>query len=790
MVSNDCSVRNRGLAGLPLLAAVFVLSGQCALCQTATPAPPAGVLEGKVLDPTSTPIAGARVSVNSKDGHAWPAVVTGLDGEFSIALPAGDYTVHILADGFEKKTQAVTLASGAARPREFVLQLASRSESLTITDSAESAVPTTTTTATKTLTPLIDVPQSVTVISRQLMNDQLMMSIGDVVNYVPGVTAHQGENNRDQVVIRGNNSSADFFVDGVRDDVQYYRDLYNVDRVEVLKGPNAMIFGRGGGGGVINRVIKEAGYQPLREITLEGGSFSNKRFTADFDQPFGDRLAFRLNGVYENSDSFRRFVNLERYGVNPTMNIVAGRDTEITVGYEHFQDYRRADRGISSYMGFPADVPISTYYGNPDQSHVRALVNIGTVTVEHRRGRLNLHNRTLFGGYDRGYQNFVPRAVTPDKTQVGLSAYNNATGRFNFFNQTDVTYTASTGAIRHTLLVGVEAGRQLTDNFRNTGYFDNSVTTILLPYGDPLLSTPATFRQSPTDANNHIATNIGATYAQDQIELSRYVQVIAGLRFDRFNLNFFNNRTGDHLRRPDNLLSPRAGIVFKPAGAVSLYGSYSVSYLPSAGDQFASLTNITQQVKPEKFTNYETGVKWDAARGLSLTTAVYQLNRTNTRSLDPNDPTRIVQTGSQRTNGFEIGANGSLTRSWTIAGGYAYQDAFVTSATTAARAGAQVAQVPHNSFSLWNNYRLNSRLGFGLGVLNRSDMFAAIDDTVILPGYTRADAAVFLSLTEKMRLQANVENLFDRRYYVNADNNNNISPGFPRAVRLALVARF
>jgi catecholate siderophore receptor len=195
-------------------------------------------------------------------------------------------------------------------------------------------------------------------------------------------------------------------------------------------------------------------------------------------------------------------------------------------------------------------------------------------------------------------------------------------------------------------------------------------------------------------------------------------------------------------------------------------------------------------VKPEKFSNYEVGLKWEVVRYLSLTTAVYRLNRTNTRSTDPNDPTRIVQTGSQRTNGFEIGANGSITRAWKIAGGYAYQDAFVTSATTAARTGAQVAQAPHRTFSLWNNYQILPRLSAGVGILNRSDMFAAIDNTVTLPGYTRADAAVFFSVTERVRLQANVENLLNKMYYVNADGNNNISPGFPRAVRVGVIARF
>ena len=238
------------------------------------------------------------------------------------------------------------------------------------------------------------------------------------------------------------------------------------------------------------------------------------------------------------------------------------------------------------------------------------------------------------------------------------------------------------------------------------------------------------------------------------------------------------------------MLSPRAGLVVKPVDSLSLYANYSVSYLPSSGDQFSSLTTITQQVKPEKFSNYEAGAKWDAARRLSLTFAAYRLNRTNTRSTDPNDPTRIVQTGSQRTNGYELGWNGSVTRAWSIAGGYAWQDAFVTSATTAARAGARVPQVPRHTFSFWNRYQAARRLGLGLGVLNRDSMFAAIDNTVGLPGYARFDGAVYYSVSERVRFQANVENLFDRRYILNADNNNNLSPGSTRAVRIAMIARF
>jgi len=396
----------------------------------------------------------------------------------------------------------------------------------------------------------------------------------------------------------------------------------------------------------------------------------------------------------------------------------------------------------------------------------------------------------MFGDYDRFYQNYVPGAVTTDKTKVALTSYNNATKRKNLFNQTDLTFDLKTGGIKHTLLGGVELGRQLTDNFRNTGFFNNTSTSILVPYNNPTISTPITFRQSATDANNHLKTNLGATYVQDQVQLNRYLQVVTGVRFDYFDLNFHNNRSGENLRRIDRLTSPRAGVIVKPVDQLSVYANYGVAYLPSSGDQFSSLTTITQQVKPEKFNNYEVGAKWDLRTRLALTTALYRQDRTNTRATDPNDPTRIVQTGSQRTNGLEFGINGRMTNKWSLVGGYAYQDAFISSDTTAARAGSQVAQVPHHTFSLWNNYRVWQRLSMGLGIIHRSDMFAAIDNTVVLPGYTRADAAIFYSIGEHWRIQANFQNLFATTYYVNADNNNNISPGSPRAAKFGLTARF
>ena len=743
------------------------------------------VLIGRVLDSTRAAVADAKITVSDSDNTGYiSTTTTDQEGIFSLKLTPGRYRIRATKANF---LEATTYAETGAAQVDILLQVAPVQTSVTVNE-GPAYVATETSSATRTLTPLRDIPQSITVVTKELIRDQMMMSLGDVVRYVPGVTAHQGENNRDQIVIRGNSSSADFFVNGVRDDVQYYRDLYNLEKVEALKGPNAMTFGRGGAGGVINRVTKEAGFMPLREISLQGGSFGNKRFSSDLNQPLNDKLAARLNGIYENSDSFRNYVGLERYGISPTITYLPSMSRRITLGYEHFHDGRIADRGIPSFNGRPVDT-IAAFYGNPYDANVRADVNLGSALLEQHFGRFSLQNKTLFGAYDRGYQNYVPGAVNAAKTQVAISGYNNATQRLNMFNQTDLSFSAATGPVRHTVLGGTEIGRQITDNLRNTAFFNNSTASILAPFANPVIDTPVAYRPNATDANNHLNVHVGAVFLQDQFHLTKHLQAIAGLRLDHFDLQYHNNRSNGDLRRIDNLLSPRAGLVYKPIAPVSFYTSYSVSYLPSSGDQFSSLTTITQQVQPEKFTNYEAGIKWDL-RAVSLTAAVYRLDRTNTRSTDPNDPARIIQTGSQRSNGVEFGVNGNIRRGWKIAGGYAYQDAFVTSATTAARPGAQVAQVPHHMFSLWNNYQVRPRWGAGLGVLNRSDMFAAIDNTVTLPSYTRLDGALFYQMTERVRLQANVENLTGRQYFVNADGNNNISPGTPRALRVGMIARF
>ena len=646
---------------------------------------------------------------------------------------------------------------------------------------------------TRTLTPLRDVPQAITVISRTTIADQSMQSLGDVLRYVPGVGTAQGEGNRDTAVFRGTSSTSDFFVDGLRDDVQYYRDLYNVERVEVLKGPNAMLFGRGGAGGVVNRATRQADWSRAREVVVQGGSFDNRRITADVGEGLGTAIAGRATALYENSDSFRDGVFVERYGVNPTLALAPGSQTLLRVGYEYFHDERTADRGVPSWGARPVPTSASTFFGDPDGSTSRADVNAVSFSADHRLGRaIQLRNRTRVATYDKFYQNvFANGAVSTDGSTVPLGAYNNATQRTNVFTQTDLTSEASTGPVRHVLLYGVEFGRQATSNRRLTGYFSSGSTTLRVPVEAPTVRVPVAYQPNATDADNTGVARAIAAYVQDQVELTRHVNAVVGLRFDEFDVDVTNRRTGQAFASTDHLLSPRAGLVVKPTEPLSIYASYSLAYVPRAGEQLASLSLSNQALEPEQFRNYEVGAKWDLRPTLGITAAVYRLDRHNVIVPDPTDAARSLLADGQRAKGVELGVNGSVSRAWQVTAAYAFQDGKLTSTASAtARKGATLAQLPRHTFSVWNRYEINRSWAAGLGVIYRDAMFTSTDNTVSLPSFVRVDAAAFWSISTRLRAQVNVENLLDRSYYASAHNNVNITPGAPANVRVALTTRF
>ncbi|MBY0422088.1 MAG: TonB-dependent siderophore receptor, partial [Parvularculaceae bacterium] len=653
--------------------------------------------------------------------------------------------------------------------------------------------------ATKTDTPLVDIPQTVSVITKDLMDDQAMRSLADVVRYAPGVVMGQGEGHRDQITIRGSNSTADFFVDGVRDDIQYYRGLYNLERVEVLKGPNALIFGRGGGGGVVNRVLKRPRKDDFAAAAFAADTFGAWRTEADANATLGQDAAARLNAVYEKGRSHRDAFELERVAVNPTVRINAGPSTRFDLSYEYAFDERRVDRGVPSEGGRPAAGVRDAFFGDRDRNAARFNGHFAGVDVVHAvSDALEANAKLVYGDFDKFYDNVFP--ATPVATsaggarEIGIEAYSDSFDRRNFFAQGNLVWKVETGPARHVLLVGAEFGDQRTTNARLNGFFDSGVATTLsgrrtvVPFTDPFAPPPATFRSGVGERLVFSEAKTVSAYVQDQIELGDHVEIIAGVRRDNFRLDVDNLLSGQSFRRRDDVWSPRAGLVLKPASNASVYGSFSRSFLPQSGDQFVSLDLTLAALEPERFENREIGAKWDATKSLSFAVAVYRLDRENTRAPGA-APGTVVLTGAQRSRGVEFSAVGALTKRWSILAGATFQKSEVTATTAAAPAGREAALTPRRLFTLWTRYDATSRLGFGLGVQRQGASFASISNAVALPAFTRLDAALFWRISAKVEAQVNVDNLLNADYFPTAHNDNNISTGAPRAAIFTLKAR-
>jgi catecholate siderophore receptor len=646
--------------------------------------------------------------------------------------------------------------------------------------------------STKTDTPLIDVPQTINVITREQLDDQAQHSMGDVLRYVPGVTVGQGEGNRDQITLRGQNTTADFFLDGVRDDVQYYRGLYNLERIEVLKGPSALIFGRGGGGGVINRVQKT----PDAATSFAAGRASVNSFgaydvSADLNAPINDKIAVRLNANYESLNNHRDYYEGERYAWNPYISFALSDDWKLGLSYEYVKDDRVLDRGIPSVsngLNAPA-TPLKGYrdqfFGVPGVNKSVLEAQIAKLRLDGKLAEnLSFSSTLLYGDYDKIYTNvYANGALNPVTNSVPLAGYSDPTTRKNYLAQANLLWDISTGAIKHKILLGAEYGDQKSANQRRDAVLSLSSLNLSTPVF-PVATFPVVNRDTVSDVE------FFSVYAQDQISLGEHVEIVAGLRFDSFDIQGtdFVPVVDQPFARKDEKISPRFGLILKPQENISLYGSYSRSFQPRSGNQFLTLTSITQNLAPEKFTNYEVGVKWDIQEHLNVTAALFQLDRTNATTPDPANPALSINVGATRVKGAELSVSGHITPQWQVNGGYAYQDAHLRGNDT-----VRLAQVPKHQFSLWNRYNFSDAFGAGIGIIHQSSQFAAIrtlPTITRLPSLTRVDAAVFYDLNEKVKLQLNVENLFDTEYFSDAHNNNNISTGAPINARLSVAVKF
>ncbi len=655
-------------------------------------------------------------------------------------------------------------------------------------------------TATKTDTPLKDLPASITVVPAQLMEDQAMRGMGDVFRYVPGVLMHQGEGNRDQIVIRGVSTTADFYLNGVRDDAQIFRDLYNLERVEVLKGPEGMIFGRGGAGGIVNRVTKKPEFGRIGEASLTLGSYDQRRATLDYGNKVGDSGAYRINAMAEGANDFVDGVDLRRWAVNPTFTYFFNAKTSVTLDYEHLHDGRVPNRGVPSFNGAPFDASTSLFFGNASESTSHSYVDSLGIVLEHEiNSNMQLKNTYRVTHYDKYYQNVYPGSAVNAAGTMTLSAYNNSNERTNAFNQTDLVSKFTTGSVGHTLLTGMELGRQYSDNFRQTGFFGNS-TSATVRTSNPFAIATA-FRPNGTDANNYVSADILGLYVQDQVEFTKQWKAVAGVRYDWFKSNLDDRRT---LVTPANLAqtqvgwSPRAGLIWQPTTAQSYYVSYSYAFLPSA--EQLGLTTTTANLEPETAKNYDVGARWDLRPKLTLATAVFQTERNNVKSVNPAVPGLFVQTGQQRVRGTELSLQGDVRPDWHVFGGYAYMDARVvqpfnsnTTATAASLvpAGNKVGLVPENTLSFWNKFDFNAGWAAGLGVIYQGSSYTSFTNTVKLPSFTRVDAAAYYTFAGgKTRVALNVENVFDKKYWPTVDGDNNISVGAPVNARLTVMTSF
>jgi len=651
-----------------------------------------------------------------------------------------------------------------------------------------------TSTATRTPTPVKDVPQAITSIERQQIDDQAIRSISDALRFVPGAIAAQGEGNRDQIVLRGNNSTADFFIDGQRDDVQYYRPLYNLDRLEILRGPNALTFGRGGGGGVINRVTKTPGLATFGGASASVDSFGAWYVDGDLNFRLGDTVGARVNAVHEEFANHRQVYGGRVTAVNPVVKWFAGPNTSFTLSYEYVDDDRVTDRGIPSLDGRPVAGFRDTFFGTAGVNRTQFTGNVARATVTHELSpALSVTGRLLYGDYDKYYRNLFPSAAVTGG-RVPVQAYQDFTFRENLLSQTDFVWRTRTGAIDHVILAGFEFGTQHSTSSRLNGFFDgvagatNGGLTASVVLADPFVAPPVVFRAGTGQRNAVSYADIYAGYLQDQIKLGP-VELLVGLRHDRFSLSVANRLTGERFQRSDALWSPRAGLVVHPVKPLSLYASYARSYLPQSGDQFSSLDVTTAALKPERFDNYEIGAKWAPRAGLLIAANIYQLDRTNTRAPGPVAGTTVLS-GAQRSRGVEVEARGEITPDWQLSFSYSFQDARITETTTAAPAGRKVALVPDHSLSLFTRYNVSKRFGVGGGVSYFSDRFTSISNSVTLPGYARVDAAIYYKLTKAIEVQVNIENLFDAGYFPTAHTDNNISTGAPLNGRATVRFRF
>ncbi len=670
--------------------------------------------------------------------------------------------------------------------------------------------------AVKTPTPIIDVPQSLSIITADQITNQGFNSIADIINYVPGVNTTQGEGHRDAVVFRGVRSTADFFLDGVRDDVQYYRPLYNLEQVEILRGPNALLFGRGGTGGILNRVTKK-GVIGDQFIGFKGSIDTFGAFDASVDLNFAtsESSAIRVNAFYESLNNHRDFFDGDRIAINPTARFELSPSTTLDVSYEYSDFQRFIDRGIpsaapdgttSAEAGSGLRRPVESLegitFGDEDVNTAEFEGHVLRANLQHEFSDILKGNLTAsYGDYDKFYQNFFPvgySASNPDFggiETVNIDGYVDTTQRQNFVLAGNLVGEIDTGSIGHTLIVGSEFIDTQNSNDRFNTFFSSSQddveTFAIAPVIDFNINAAGVVTTNDFTVNvnddDDAELTVFSAFIQDQIELNEYIDIILGARFDSFDFTIVNSlaATTDPSRtlsRKDEEISPRLGVILKPRENISLYGSYSESFIPQSGEQFAEISSSEAAITPDVFENLEAGLKWDFAEALSFTAAIFRIKATD--GVDDGTTNNQIDEVQNIVEGVEFQLLGNVTDQLYISAGVSFLNGD--------REGSDLdpRELPDTTFNFWSNYQVTDQFGVGLGLTHQSESFSDSNNTTLLPSYTRVDAAAYYNVNESLRLQVNIENLTDELYFPNSHTDDQISVGAPLNARFTISGRF
>ena len=646
-------------------------------------------------------------------------------------------------------------------------------------------------TALKTPVPIIDVPQTLSIVTDDEIRIQGFRELGDIVRYTPGVNTSQGEGHRDSIVFRGVRSTADFYLDGVRDDVQYYRSLYNLEQVEILRGPNALLFGRGGTGGIINRVTKKAVLdEQFGSFDMGADSFGAFDFAVDYNVSTGEKSALRINFHSDTLENHRDYYDGDRYGFNPTFRLELSPATTLDLSYEHADHERFIDRGVPTLNGEPVEAFEEIVFGNTDTNLQTLRADIYRANLSHefsdtRKGNLVVQ----YSDFQKMYKNYYASGYSGGDTFTA-DGYKDPTERTNLIISGNIVNEFQTGSAKHTLLVGAEIIDTENENYRYNTFFittedDNEVFNITRPINFGVNAAGVrTYNDFTADLKSSTESDIEVTsiYIQDQIDVTDKFKILLGGRFDNFDITVRDVKKGTSESREDEEFSPRAGLIFKPQENVSLYVSYAESFLPRSGEQFKKLDANAARLDPDVYESTEIGVKWDIRPGLSFTASYFDSEQTiATRDSDTGENSEIV---GLQVDGIELELKGQVTEKLSLAIGYSDLDGETAK-------GGEPREIPEYTASLWATYEVNDRFGIGFGVTAQGESNIKNDKPgLILPDYTRVDFAAYYDLADDLSVQLNVENVTDELYFPHSHSTHQASVGEPLNARISLRKTF